>query len=274
VRTAVDSQQKGAHMTGRTAHRTIFISDVHLGTRGCKAEDLAEFLRAHECETLYLVGDIVDGWQLKRAWYWNSAHNDVIREIQRMARAGTQVIYVPGNHDEVLRGFVDNDYGGIHLKYEDVHETADGRRLLIIHGDHFDGFVRYGRLACMIGGWAYRCTLLINDLLNWLRRRVGRDYWSLSGFLKTRIRNAARFIRKYEKAVAGEAARRGLDGVVCGHIHQAALHEIEGVVYCNCGDWVESRTALVENHDGIFTIVRWTRDRKAVHASPRLKAAA
>lgn len=260
-------------MSSVTSHRTIFISDVHLGTRGCKAEDLTDFLRTHDCETLYLVGDIVDGWRLKRAWYWNSAHNDVIQEILRKARAGTRVIYVPGNHDEVLRSFVDADYGGIHLKYQDVHEMADGRRFLIVHGDDFDGFVRYGRVACMIGDWAYRSTLQLNDLMNWLRHRMGRDYWSLSAFLKTRLKNAAQFIRKYEYAVAQEAARRGLDGVVCGHIHKAALHEIEGTAYCNCGDWVESCTALVETHCGDLAIVRWTRDVRTAHMPPRLKAA-
>jgi UDP-2,3-diacylglucosamine pyrophosphatase LpxH len=254
--------------------RAVFISDVHLGTRGCKAEDLTDFLRHYESETLYLVGDIVDGWRMKRAWFWNSCHNDVVQEVLRKAREGTRVIYIPGNHDEVLRGFLDQNFGGILLRMDDIHETADGRRFLVTHGDHYDDFLRYGRIACLLGDWAYSSTLRINDMLNWLRGRIGRDYWSLSDYLKTRLKNAARFIHKFEVTLAAEAQRRGLDGVVCGHIHHAAMLNIDGITYCNSGDWVESCTALVETFDGEMHIVYWSRGQRNARLSSSWQAAA
>ncbi|MFP3944675.1 MAG: UDP-2,3-diacylglucosamine diphosphatase [Alphaproteobacteria bacterium] len=259
--------------------RTIFISDVHLGTRGCKAGDLLDFLRAHEAETLYLVGDIIDGWRLKRAWYWNTCHEAVIREILRKASNGTRVIYIPGNHDEILRGFLEEgaggqEFGGIVFRLDDIHELADGRRFLVTHGDHYDDFLRYGRLACLLGGWAYSSTLRVNDMLNWLRSRFGRNYWSLSDYLKTRLKNAARFIRKFEVTLAGEARSRGLDGVVCGHIHHAAVQTIGGVTYCNSGDWVESCTALVETLTGEIGIVRWNRVQRQAAGAAGMPAAA
>jgi UDP-2,3-diacylglucosamine pyrophosphatase LpxH len=248
-------------VTGRrrvTAHyRTIWISDIHLGTRGCKAEYLLDFLRHNEAERLFLVGDIIDGWRLKRSWYWAQSHNDLIQQILRKARTGTQVIYVPGNHDGWLRDYVDLRVGGVELVKEWVHVTADGRRLLVLHGDDFDGVVRYARWLAHLGDWAYDLTIRLNHLYNLVRRRLGYPYWSLSAYLKFKVKNAVQFIGDFAEAIAAEARARDVDGVVCGHIHHAEIRDLGGVLYCNDGDWVESCTALVEHFDGDLEIVRW-----------------
>jgi len=238
-------------------YRSIWISDIHLGTRGCKAEFLLDFLRNNESDYLYLVGDIVDGWRLRRSWYWAQSHNDVIQKLLRKARKGTKVFYVPGNHDEMLRGYVDLQIGGVKLVQEAVHVTADGRRLLVIHGDEFDGVVRYARWLAVLGDWAYELTLRLNHVYNLLRRRLGYPYWSLSAHLKLKVKNAVQFIGEYAEAIATEARRRRVDGIVCGHIHHAEIRNFGGVLYCNDGDWVESCTALVEHFDGTLDIVRW-----------------
>ena len=241
--------------------RAVFISDVHLGTRGCQAELLLDFIRHMECETLYLVGDIIDGWKLKSGWYWPQAHNDVVQKILRLARKGVKVVYVPGNHDEVVRDFVGVHFGGVVVARDAIHETADGRRFLVTHGDEFDGVVQHAKWLALAGDVAYRALLLSNTLFNRVRRRLGFGYWSLSAFLKTRVKNALQFVENYESAVADEARRRGVDGVICGHIHKAEMRDIGGVLYINDGDWVESCTALAEHPDGTLEILEWAKLR-------------
>ncbi len=243
-----------------TRHRAIFLSDVHLGTRGCKADLLLDFLRHNESDYLYLVGDIVDGWRLKRWWYWPQAHNDVVQKIMRKVRKGTVVIYVPGNHDEAARQYCMLTFGGVQVLDEVIHERADGKKLLVIHGDQFDGVIRYARWLAITGDWAYEAALKLNTVFNWGRRRLGMPYWSLSAYLKHRVKNAVQFINDYERTVAGEAKRRGVDGVVCGHIHHAQIRVIDDILYCNDGDWVESCTALVEDFDGRLRILYWAEE--------------
>jgi UDP-2,3-diacylglucosamine pyrophosphatase LpxH len=247
-------------VTGRSIRayfRTIWISDIHLGTRGCKAEFLLDFLRHSESEQLYLVGDVIDGWRLKRSWYWAQNHNDVIQQVLRKARTGTRVFYIPGNHDEWLRDYVDLQVGGVELVRDRIHVTADGRRLLVLHGDDFDGVVRYARWLAHLGDWAYDLTLRLNHLFNLVRRRLGYPYWSLSAYLKFKVKNAVQFIGAFAEAIAEEARQRRVDGIVCGHIHHAEIRDLGGVLYCNDGDWVESCTALVEHFDGALEIIRW-----------------
>jgi UDP-2,3-diacylglucosamine pyrophosphatase LpxH len=237
--------------------RTIFISDVHLGTRGCQAELLLEFLSAHEAETIYLVGDIVDGWRLRRNWYWPQAHNDVAQKLLGKARRGARVIYLPGNHDEFLRDYIGTHFGGIEVLNRAVHETADGRRLLVIHGDQFDIVVRHARWLAFLGDWAYRTALVFNTYLNLVRRKLGFSYWSLSAWAKLRVKEAVNFIGAFEEALVREARESQADGVICGHIHHAAMHDKYGASYYNCGDWIESCTALAEHHDGHMEIIHW-----------------
>ena len=238
-------------------YRAIWISDVHLGTRGCKAAFLLDFLRHTDSEFLYLVGDILDGWRLRRSWYWHQLHNDVIQKLLRKARKGTQVTYVPGNHDEMLRDYLDLHFGGVYVTGEAMHETAAGRRLLIIHGDEFDGVVRYARWLALLGDHAYNLMLFANHYFNVARRRLGYPYWSLSAYVKHRVKNATEYIGRFADAVADAARKHQVDGVVCGHIHFAEIRDIGGVLYCNDGDWVESCTAMVEHHDGRLEIVDW-----------------
>jgi UDP-2,3-diacylglucosamine pyrophosphatase LpxH len=238
--------------------RTLFISDVHLGMRGCQAELLLDFLRCHDAETIYLVGDIIDGWRLKRVWYWPQSHNDIAQKLLRKARKGARVIYLPGNHDEFLREYFGTHFGGIEVRDTDLHTTADGRRLLVIHGDQFDVVVRHARWLAFLGDWAYATALTVNTYVNTVRRKLGFSYWSLSAWAKLKVKNAVNFIGTFEEAVAREAREHEADGVICGHIHYAAMHQDFGVHYYNCGDWVESCTALAEHHDGSFEIIRWT----------------
>ena len=238
-------------------HRTIFISDVHLGTRGCKAELLAEFLACNSCDTMYLVGDIVDGWQLKRRWYWTEAQTRVVREILRKVDEGARVIYVPGNHDEFLRLYCGRSVAGIEVVLEAIHETASGLRLLVLHGDQFDGVIGYAKWLAHIGDWAYSAALALNDRLHAIRRRLGLPYWSLSAFLKRKVKNAVEYVSRFEEVVARAAVPKGVDGVLCGHIHQAEIRQIGHILYLNDGDWVESCTALVEDACGHLEILRW-----------------
>jgi UDP-2,3-diacylglucosamine pyrophosphatase LpxH len=252
-----------AHGTARTPrhrtrqHRTIFISDTHLGTRGCKAEALADFLAHNNCQTLYLVGDIVDGWRLKHRWFWPAAHNRVLEEILHKIDSGTRVIYVPGNHDEVLRDYCGREIAGVELMREAIHETADGRKLLVIHGDQFDGVIAYARWLAFLGDWAYTRALELNELCAAVRKMFGLPYWSLSAYLKQKVKNAVEFICRFETAVIDETRARGLDGVVCGHIHHAAIKTVDGILYTNDGDWVESCTALTEDARGHLEILHW-----------------
>jgi len=238
-------------------YRTIWVSDIHLGTRGCKSQFLLDFLRHNECDYLYLVGDIIDGWRLKQAWYWIGQYNDVIQKTLRKARKGTKVIYIPGNHDEALREFTEMHFGGIFVTKEAIHTTADGRKLLVIHGDQYDGVVTYAKWLAVLGDHAYNLALIINHVFNVVRRKMGYRYWSLSAYLKHKVKNAVSFISKYEALVSEDVQRRGLDGVVCGHIHKAEMRYINEVLYCNDGDWVESCTALVEEMDGTLRIIHW-----------------
>jgi UDP-2,3-diacylglucosamine pyrophosphatase LpxH len=238
-------------------HRTIFISDTHLGTRGCKADLLADFLAHNDCDTLYLVGDIVDGWRLKRSWYWTDAHSRVVNEILRKVEDGTRVVYIPGNHDEAFREYCGLLFAGIELKRETLHRTADGRDLLVMHGDQFDGVLTYAKWLALLGDHAYTFALRLNEVLNHTRRFLGLPYWSLSAYLKSKVKNAAQFISNFETAIAGEARRRDVDGIVCGHIHYAQIKTIDGILYCNDGDWVESCTALTEDARGRLEIVAW-----------------
>jgi UDP-2,3-diacylglucosamine pyrophosphatase LpxH len=247
-------------------HRTIFVSDTHLGTRGCKAEALADFLAHNECETLFLVGDIVDGWQLKRRWYWTDAQSQVVAEILRKVDAGTRVIFVPGNHDEFARDYAGRLFAGVEIINEAIHETADGRRLWVLHGDRFDGVIAYAKWLAHVGDWAYGMALRLNDTLFAVRRQLGLPYWSLSAFLKHKVKNAVEYISRFEEIVAREAETRGVEGVVCGHIHHAEIRQIGGVLYLNDGDWVESCSALVEDAHGNMEILRWA-DPQTRHAS-------
>jgi UDP-2,3-diacylglucosamine pyrophosphatase LpxH len=237
--------------------RSIWISDVHLGTRGCNADYLLDFLKRTESDYLYLVGDIIDGWRLKRAWFWRQEHNDVIQKLLRKARKGTRIIYIPGNHDEDFRDFARCRFGRVVVLKDTVHVSADGRRFLVLHGDQFDGVVKYAKWLALIGDHAYNLALTCNAWLNIFRRRMGLRYWSLSAYLKHKVKNAVEYISKFETAVVAEARRRDVDGVICGHIHFAEMRSIDGLLYCNDGDWVESCTALVEHFDGRLEILRW-----------------
>jgi UDP-2,3-diacylglucosamine pyrophosphatase LpxH len=237
--------------------RSIWISDTHLGTAGCQATRLLDFLRRTESDHLYLVGDIIDGWQLRQRWYWHQTHNDVVQKILRKARKGTAVVYIPGNHDEAVRHFLDVAFGGIAIRDEAIHTTARGLRLLVTHGDLFDGVVQYARWLAYLGDRLYNLTLELNRWLNAWRARLGLPYWSLAQFLKHKVKNAVSYIVAFEEALAAEARARQLDGVVCGHIHKAEIRDIGGILYCNDGDWVESLTALVETADGELSILHW-----------------
>ncbi|MEN3974755.1 UDP-2,3-diacylglucosamine diphosphatase [Emcibacter sp. SYSU 3D8] len=242
---------------GDLRYRSIWISDIHLGTRGSQADALLDFLKYTESDRLYLVGDIVDGWRLKKSWYWPQAHNDVVQKVLRKARKGTEVIYITGNHDEGLRDFAGHFFGGVLVTNEAVHQMADGRRFLVVHGDAFDAVVKHARWLAFLGDHAYNAALAVNRLVNVARRRLGYSYWSLSAYLKHKVKNAVEFISRFEDAVAHECAERGLDGVICGHIHHAEMRTMNGVLYCNDGDWVESCTALVEHIDGRLEIIHW-----------------
>jgi UDP-2,3-diacylglucosamine pyrophosphatase LpxH len=248
-------------------YRTVWISDVHLGTRGCKADMLVDFLRSIETEQLYLVGDIIDGWSLRKGWFWPDAHNEVVRRVLKMAHRGTRVVLIVGNHDEVLGDYAGFSFGGVELATEAAHQTADGRRLLVIHGDKFDGVVLYARWLAFLGDQAYTLLLRANILVNAVRKRMGLPYWSLSAYLKKRVKNAVQFVCNFEQALAHEATSRGFDGVVCGHIHCAEIRRIGEITYFNDGDWVESCTALVEDHQGAMSIVDWNRETAAAGKS-------
>ena len=247
--------------------RALFISDVHLGTRGCQAEQLLDFLRHHDADIIYLVGDIVDGWQLRSSWYWPSTHNDVVQKLLRKARKGARLVYIPGNHDEFLRDFYGTHFGGVEVVAEALHVGADGRRYHVTHGDNFDLVVRHARWLALLGDHAYRFALVLNTTFNVVRRRLGLPYWSLSQWAKLKVKNAVNYIGAFETTLTMEAERHQVDGVICGHIHHAAMRDIGGLRYINCGDWVESCTAVVEHPDGRFEIVSWIRDTR--RAPPR-----
>ncbi|MEM8738747.1 MAG: UDP-2,3-diacylglucosamine diphosphatase [Planctomycetota bacterium] len=241
-------------------YRTVFISDTHLGSRGCQAQALSRFIKYVRCERLYLVGDIVDMWRLKQRWYWPGEHNNVLRRILNQTKHHTDVVFVPGNHDEGARQFLHSDFGGIRILPYAVHVTADDRRLLVVHGDQFDLVVKHSRFVSMLGGKAYDSLIAFNRRYNTARRLLGLPYQSLSKTIKSKVKSACMFISKFEETLAHEARRRGLDGVVCGHIHEPAAPDPQapprpGPAYYNCGDWIENCTALVEHHDGRMEII-------------------
>jgi UDP-2,3-diacylglucosamine pyrophosphatase LpxH len=263
--------------TGKLRHRTVWISDVHLGTPGCNAELLLDFLKAIQPETLYLVGDIIDGWKLKRGWYWPQRHNDIVRRVLKLAAKGTRVVYIPGNHDEALRPYAGMSLGGVEIALEAIHTTADGRRLLVCHGDEFDAVVLYHRWLAWAGDVGYEALLKLNVWFNRARRQFGLPYWSISAHIKKRVKNAVAFIGRFEQAVADAARLRGLDGVVCGHIHSAEIRDFAGITYLNDGDWVESCTALAEHADGRIEIIDWaqvSRERMQRSASVQARSVA
>jgi UDP-2,3-diacylglucosamine pyrophosphatase LpxH len=256
-------------------YRTLFLSDLHLGAKAAQAHLLLDFLRHNDADTIYLVGDIVDGWKLRKGWHWPQAHNDVVQKLLRKARKGARVIYVPGNHDEFARDYTDLTFGGIDVVDHAIHETANGRKMLVIHGDQFDIVVRNARWLAHLGDWAYDVAIAANTLVNRIRRQFGVGYWSLSAWAKYKVKNAVNFIGDYEATLAAEAQRRGVDGVICGHIHHAAIRTINGVLYVNTGDFVESCTAIAEHEDGSFEILEWrttAAEREATASVPALPA--
>jgi UDP-2,3-diacylglucosamine pyrophosphatase LpxH len=255
-----DTEPEGVHRV-----RAVFISDLHLGTPGCQAEHLLRFLKHTQSEYLYLIGDVIDGWQLKRRWYWPQTHNDVVQKILRKARKGCRVVFVPGNHDEFARKYLGHAFGGVDVVEDAIHITADGKRLWLTHGDLFDGVVQCAKWLAYVGDGLYEFTLRLNQRFNSLRAHLGLPYWSLSQFLKHKVKRAVSYVTDFEDAVATEAKRRGVDGVVCGHIHRAEMREINGILYCNDGDWVESLTALVEHLDGRLEIVDFSQHLASAH---------
>ena len=261
---------------GRRQYRTIWISDVHLGTRGCNAAMLIDFLDHVDSETMYLVGDIIDGWAMKKRFYWPDAHNDIVWRVLKRAKRGTRIVYIPGNHDEMFRQFSGLHFGGVEIRRQAVHETADGRRLLVLHGDEFDAITMSHRWLAHLGDAAYEALMALNRWMNAGRRMFGLPYWSLSKYAKQKVKNAVSFISKFEEIVAHEAGHRGVDGVIAGHIHKAEKREIENIEYYNDGDWVEGCTALVEHYDGTMEILHWAEEmaaRDAPESEARLEAA-
>lgn len=241
----------------RRRFRTIWISDVHLGTKGCNHELLIDFLDHTDSETMYLVGDIIDGWRLKKKFYWPAEHNDIVWRILKRARRGTRIVYIPGNHDEMVRPFAGLNFGGVEIMRAAFHTTADGRRLMVLHGDEFDTVMLAHRWLAFVGDAAYHLMMKLNGWVASARKRLGLPYWSISKAAKHKVKNAVEFISKYEEVVARAAGERGVDGVVCGHIHTAEFRDIEGVEYWNDGDWVEGCNALVEHFDGTMEILNW-----------------
>jgi UDP-2,3-diacylglucosamine pyrophosphatase LpxH len=244
--------------------RTIWISDIHLGFKGCRADFLLDFLKTTESEYLFLVGDIIDVWSMKKGLYWPQEHNNVIRTILGKAKNGTKVVYVPGNHDEVVRDYAGMTFGNVKISREEIHTTKDGRIFLIMHGDEFDSVVQCSKFVSMLGNSAYAALLGINHWINYIRRKMGFPYWSLAAYLKHKVKNAVKYISSFEHAVSHEAHRRHVDGLICGHIHRAEITRLNGVLYCNTGDWVESCTALVERMDGSLHLLHWADEKHTV----------
>lgn len=255
------SPQSSSGVPASFRYAAIWISDVHLGTRACRADLLVDFIRHHEADTFYLVGDIVDGWQITRGVFWPQAHSDVIQKLLRKARKGTKVVYIAGNHDEALRPYIGLQFGGIATANEAVHETADGKRLWVVHGDALDTVISFSRFWTWFGDWAYDLAVGLTTMVNRMRQRFGLGHWSLAAAIKSRSKTAQAYVDAFERGLAAEAKRRGYDGVICGHIHTPALKTIDGVLYANDGDWVENCSALAEHRDGRLEIIRWTQKR-------------
>ncbi|MEC5386111.1 UDP-2,3-diacylglucosamine diphosphatase [Uliginosibacterium sp. H3] len=239
--------------------RTVFLSDIHLGTRACQADRLLDFLREHPADNLFLLGDIVDFWAMKRSIHWSRAQNTVVQKLLRRARHGERIMFIPGNHDEALRNYCGTSFGDIRVEREWVHEMADGKRFLLVHGDEYDQVTRHHRWVAVLGDVSYNLLVRINIWLSWMRRQLGvSGYWSLAGYAKRKIKTALQFIFDFEESVMHDARARGLDGVICGHIHWAAIRDMNGLTYVNCGDWVDSCTGIVEHLDGRLELVNWT----------------
>ena len=252
-------------------YRSIFVSDVHLGTKDCKAEQLNNFLKHNSCDTLYLVGDIIDAWKIQQnKWRWKQSHTNVVRRVLGHAKRGTRVIFLAGNHDEFLRPMIPYgfSFGLVEIHNQIEHIGADGKHYLVTHGDLFDGITRLAPWIAFLGDKAYDFVLSLNNKFNWVRRRMGFGYFSLSQFLKHKVKKAVDFMFKFEENLANYCKKRGFDGVICGHIHHAEIKEINGVTYMNDGDWVESCTALVEHHDGKWEIITWTKEKDDVDTDP------
>lgn len=248
-------------------YRSIWISDTHLGTRGCKAEPLREFLDTVDCDTLYLVGDIIDlwSWNVKSGFYWPMLHSDIVQRVMNKAKQGTRVVYIPGNHDEQFRKHAGLVFNGIEIHLNAVHETADGRQFLVMHGDEYDSIVSHNRSLAYIGGEAYEMLLVVNRWFNRIRHLLGYQYWSLSAFLKHKVKNAVQFMNNYQHVLSLEAHKKQVNGVICGHIHHAGISQMDyGKTYCNTGDWVESCTALVEDEAGRLSVIHWLEDSAAL----------
>ncbi len=237
--------------------RTLFLSDVHLGKRGIQADLLLDFLRYHDADTIYLVGDMIDGWALKGGWHWPQSHNDVVQKLLRKVRKGSRMVFLPGNHDEFARGYLGMSFGGVEVMDRAIHEMADGRRFLVIHGDQFDIVVTHAKWLALLGDWAYEVALFSNYWFNKARRALGFSYWSFSAWAKLKVKDAVSFIGAFESALADEARRQGCQGVVCGHIHHAAIRDIGGITYVNTGDFIESCTAVAEDDGGRLSIIHW-----------------
>lgn len=246
----------------RLKYRTIFLSDIHLGTRGCQAGFLLDFLDRNEAATYYLVGDVFDGWRLRRGWHWPQEHNDVVQALLAKAHDGATIVFIPGNHDEVMRNYLGTHFGGIEVMSEASFVTADGKRFLVTHGDQFDAVVVHAKWLAHVGDRAYEFALWLNTWLNRLRRVWGGQYWSLSNWAKQQVKQAVNFISEYETVLTDEARRGGYDGVICGHIHRANRREIDGIDYINTGDWVESCTAVVEKPDGTLELIDWAAEMR------------
>jgi UDP-2,3-diacylglucosamine pyrophosphatase LpxH len=244
--------------SGTKRYRALFVSDIHLGTKACQAEAFLDFLRSSETDRIYLVGDIVDFWRIKRGVYWPQAHNDVLQKLLRWVRKGGNLVFIPGNHDEAMRDYCGARFGGISIERSVIHTGADGRRYLVMHGDEFDVVVRYAKWLALFGDWSYTVALWANTHFNAVRRWFGMPYWSLSAYLKHKVKRAVNYIGEFESALAAEARRHGAQGVICGHIHHAAIRQVGDVLYINTGDWVESCTAVAETEEGIFELIRWT----------------
>lgn len=245
-------------------YRAVFISDVHLGFSGCSANYLLDFLHSTTCDYLYLVGDIIDIWQMKKKAYWPQEHNDVIRTILGKAKHGTRVIYIPGNHDELLRDYDGMKFGNLEIRERCIHTTSCGKKMLVIHGDQFDGVIKFSKTLALIGGSAYEMLLKANTLINLVRRKLGLSYWSLARVLKHKVKQAVTYISNFEIVLANEAKKLRVQGIIAGHIHRAEITWINKYIYCNCGDWVESCTALVERNDGKMELIHWTDQQASV----------
>lgn len=238
--------------------RTLFLSDIHLGTLGCQADQLLQFLKEYESERIYLIGDIIDFWAMSRGIHWTPGQNTVVQKLLRRARHGCQVILIPGNHDEALREYLGTSFGNVEVRGEQVHETADGRRFLLIHGDEFDQVTRYHRWVAVLGDISYNLLVRLNVALSFVRRKLGiSGYWSLAGYAKRKVKTAVSFIFDFEDSVVREVRQRGVDGVICGHIHSAVIKNVGDLIYANCGDWVDSCTAIAETDDGALELIHW-----------------